>query len=459
MRAVWLTSIYSLDWPGKPFKNTNDIHRQQEELTEILDKLKAANFNTVFIQTRLRGDVIYNSQIEPVSRYIRGAEKTGTKYDPLAFAVAECHKRGLECHAWFVTYPVGRKMINGRENNSPVLKKHKNRIRLVGSEFYLDPGDPETNIYLISLVEEIVEKYDIDGIHMDYIRYPEEGFPDNPTYLRHGKGKKKDNWRRENINRFVSGLYDAVKSRKRWVQVSSSVVGIYKKNPADAKKSYLTAYDGVYQDPVKWLQQEKHDFIVPLMYQADDLFFPFILEWKSLRQGRYVIPGLAVYKLDEKEGNWSINKIKEQINYSRENQMGGNVFFRTQFLLNNKKGIWDELKNNFYRHPALLPPLAWLDATPPAPPEKLEATAVGDCLFLSWESARQPDNKEVNYNVYRSKKFPVDLNNARNLVATHVAGLTLLTPLNHPVKTGYYYVVTSYDRYHNESVASEPVCF
>jgi uncharacterized lipoprotein YddW (UPF0748 family) len=339
MRAVWLTSIYSLDWPDKPFKNTNDINRQQKDLIDILDKLKAANFNTIFLQTRLRGDVIYNSQIEPVSRYICDTDDMGSKYDPLTFAVSECHKRGLECHAWFVTYPLGRQMINGKENNSPTLKKNQDKTRRIGNELYLDPGDPQTNVYLLSLIEEIVEKYDIDGIHMDYIRYPGNKFPDENTYLHYGKGKNKSNWRRENINRFVSELYDVVKSKKQWVQVSSSVIGIYKKIQGRTKRNYLTAYDGVYQDPVEWLRQEKHDFVVPLMYYTDDLFFQFVLDWKFQKQGRYIFPGLAVYKLDGKEGNWSINKIKEQIRFSRENQMGGNVFFRTRFLLDNKKGI------------------------------------------------------------------------------------------------------------------------
>jgi uncharacterized lipoprotein YddW (UPF0748 family) len=459
MRAVWLTSIYSLDWPGRPFKNANDINRQQGELIDILDKLEKANFNTVFLQTRLRGDVIYNSQIEPVSPYIRGVENAWPEYDPLAFAVSECHKRGLECHAWFVTYPFGRKKTDGKENASPALKEKKDKLKLVGNEFYLDPGDPETNAYLLSLIEEIVEKYDVDGIHMDYIRYPETGFPDDSTYSRYGKGKNRGNWRRENINRFVSELYEAVKNKKRWVQVSSSVIGMYKRMQDKVKRNYLTAYDGVYQDPVEWLRQESHDFVVPLMYHADDLFFPFVLDWKSKKQGRYVIPGLAVYKLDEKEGNWSINKIKEQINYSRENRMGGNVFFRARFLLNNKKGILDELKNNFYRYPALLPRMAWLDAVQPAPPERPEAMISGAYLFLRWKPTRQPDDKTVHYNVYRSKKFPVDINNVENLVAARVPDLMTFIPFNRSAKQGYYYVVTSYDRCHNESIPSRPVYF
>jgi uncharacterized lipoprotein YddW (UPF0748 family) len=459
MRAVWLTSYYALDWPNKPFKNSEDINDQQEELIDILDKLKDANLNTVFLQTRLRGDVIYNSQIETVSPYIQGVKNTWSKYDPLAFAVSECHKRGLECHAWFVTYPLGPEKIKGKENNSPIINKYKNKIKRYKREFYMDPGDPETNVYLISIIKEIVENYDIDGIHMDYIRYPDDKFPDHTTYKRYGRGENKDDWRRKNINRFVSEVYETVKSKKPWVQVSSSVVGTYTKMQNSGKQNYLTAYDHVFQDPIKWIQEGKLDFVVPMMYYATDLFFASVLDWKTRNKERYVVPGLGVYLLDEKKTNWSVNKIKEQIRYSRENQMGGNAFFRARYLSNNKKGILDEIKDSFYRHPALLPPLTWLDTIQPAPPVDLKAMITGMYLFLSWESAKQPDDKKVSYNVYRSETWPVDLNSVDNLVTAHVSDRMFFIPLNDPTETGYYYVVTSYDRYHNESIASHPVYF
>jgi uncharacterized lipoprotein YddW (UPF0748 family) len=459
IRAVWLTGNYSLDWPSKPFKNSDDINNQQDELIDILDKLKEANFNMVFLQTRLRGDVIYNSQIEPVSPFIREAKNKISKYDPLAFAVSECHKRGLECHAWFVTYPLGPEKVKGKANSSPTLKKIKEKAKLHKKEFYMDPGDPETNVYLLSLIEEIVKKYDVDGIHLDYVRYPDGNFPDQTTYKRYGKGKNKADWRRENITRFVSEVYETVKSKKRWVQVSSSVIGVYTTLQNSKKKNYLTAYHNVYQDPVQWLLEGKQDFIVPMMYYADDLFYPSVLDWKSRNKERYIIPGLGVFQLDEKAANWNVNRIKEQINYSRENRMGGNVFFRTRHLMDNKKGILNELKNNFYQHPALLPPLTWLDSAAPLPPKNPHAIITGEYLFLSWESPKQPKNKNVSYNVYRSETRPVDTNNARNLVAAHVPDLMIFVPIEDRVESGYYYAVTSYDRYHNESIASDPVYF
>jgi hypothetical protein len=189
------------------------------------------------------------------------------------------------------------------------------------------------------------------------------------------------------------------------------------------------------------------------------LFFPFVDDWKARRNGRFIVPGLGVYQLDEKESNWSPNKIKEQIQYSRENQMGGNAFYRAQYLLNNKKGIMNEIMNDFYQHPALLPPLTWLDSTRPAPPVNLKAITSGTYLFLSWEASRQPDNRTVYYNVYRSEKWPVNTRNTANLVAARVNDLMLFVPINNSIESGYYYIVTAYDRYHNESIVSSSVYY
>ena len=449
IRAVWLTSIYALDWPDKPYRNSNGINQQQEELIDLLDKLKAANFNTVFIQTRLRGDVIYNSKIEPVSSYIQETKNTWSKYDPLTFAISECHKRGLECHAWFVTYPLGMEKIKGKKNSSPTLKKQQDKTLLHKGEFFLDPGHPQTNAYLISLIEEIVDQYDIDGIHFDYIRYPDNSgsFPDHNTYKRYGKGQKKNEWRKENINRFVYEMYDAVKNRKPWVQVSSAVLATYNRA------------SGVYQDPALWLKKGKHDFIVPMLYVSGEQFSLAVQEWNNKNTGRSIVPGLGVFKIDESKTRWNTGTIKEQIQHSRKHHTAGNAFFRTRFLTNNRKGILDMIKKHFYPRPALQPALSWLSTTCPAPPEKVQATPAGIYLFLSWKPAETSGETTTLYNVYRSKKLPIDMENTENLIATRVPDQMLFVPVDKKEKNGYYYAVTSYDRYHNESPLSEPVYF
>ncbi len=454
MRAVWLTTNYRIDWPSKAYKNSNDINIQQEELIDMLDKLKAANVNMVFLQVRFQGTVIYNSQIEPISHYIAGVKNTWSKYDPLKFAVSECHKRGIECHAWFVAYNAGAK-----ENMTETIYKNRNLLKSGEREYWFDPGLPETNAYLISLIKELVKNYDIDGFHLDYIRYPAEGsdFGDEDTYRKYRKGGiRKDDWRRENINRFVSDVYDTIKIVKPWVQVSSAVVPYYKKLSANRK--HWTAYHDAYQDPEEWLKNGKMDFIVPMIYNKSDLFDSAVKDWMSRSQGRYVVPGIGVYLLNEKEkgGNWSLKDISDQIQFCQDNHTHGTGLFSAKHLMTNKKGLYNELQNKHYNTPALLPPMSWLSKVKPPAPGRPKAAKTGQYIYLNWDDIEAPDNNKYFYNVYRSATSPVDTNNPANLVDTRINGSSLFIDAS---ARGYYYVVTTYDRYHNESMPSAEIYF
>jgi uncharacterized lipoprotein YddW (UPF0748 family) len=453
IRAVWLTVNYALDWPDNPVRTYSDIQQQQESLDRILDQLKEAHINLVFFQTRIRGNVIYPSKIEPFSEIVKSAYSP-VNYDPLAYAVEACHKRGMEFHAWFVVYPLGKNKacLSSTLMNNGSVKKFKD-------DLYLDPGDPKTNSYLVKLIEEIVSGYDIDGIHLDYIRYPDksEKFPDNDLYKRYGKGETIANWRRGNINRFVYAAYDAVKTLKPWVQVSSSVVGMYDKISGNDNRHW-TAYHSVYQDPADWLKKEKHDFLVPMMYYSGKLFFPFVKDWMDRSAGRYIAPGLGLYRMDKSESDWDTDILIEQIRYLRENNVCGNALFRTRYLTDNKKGIYDEITREFYTAPALLPPLPWLSKQTPDAPEGIYSRKADNYVFLTWDKLEQTE-ETVFYNLYRSETFPVDTDNPQNLLAVRLRNNTCKIPIDNRIETGYYYAVTCYDRYHNESKACYPVFF
>ena len=193
VRAAWVTAVYGLDWPQTKATTPAGIRRQQEELIEILDKLKAANFNTVLFQTRTRGDVLYKSSIEPYNSILTGKVDGDPGYDPLAFAVRECHKRGMECHAWMVALPLGNKKHVAKLGNKSVTKKRKEICIPYKNEYFLNPGHPSTKEYLMKLVREVVTRYDVDGVHFDYLRYPENAprFPDSYDFRRYGKGRCK----------------------------------------------------------------------------------------------------------------------------------------------------------------------------------------------------------------------------------------------------------------------------
>jgi uncharacterized lipoprotein YddW (UPF0748 family) len=459
IRAVWLAVNYALDWPEKPFYNTQDIKKQEYELDQILDKFKKTNINVVFFQTRLRGDVVYPSNLEPRNEYVKRSHAVAD-YDPLAYAIDACHERGMECHAWFVVYPLGPEKTNKKNNRFLDAITNRSLVKSFKKDLYLDPGNPNTTEYLTAIIKEIVSSYDVDGIHFDYIRYPDGGedFPDQDSYQRYGRMKKRDTWRRENINNFVYTAYDIIKSLKPWVQVSSSVVGMYTKIPGGSQKHW-TAFQSVYQDPVDWLKKGKHDFIVPMMYYSGNLFFPFVLDWMSRSNGRFIVPGLGLYQLDYKEANWDADVLLKQIQYSRDNHVSGNAFFRARHLLDNKKGISEKLSSKFYTTPALLPPLTWLSNKIPAAPLSISAYKQQDILYLDWDKAAQARNQSIYYNLYRSETFPVDTGDPKNIVAVRIMNNHYEILLDNQEISGYYYVVTNYDRYHNESKCSHPVYF
>jgi len=220
IRGVWLTTVYGLDWPHNPATTETGRKAQQRDVCDILDRLQDANFNTVFLQVRMRGDVIWRSAIEPASKTFSGKYGMMPGYDPLAFVVDECHKRGMECHAWFVTFPLGTDKSVKEQGKLSVVRRQPKLCKRHNGEWYLDPGVPGTSDYVLSLVKELVNGYDIDGIHFDYIRYPEQAksFPDKNLYNKYGKKRPLAEWRRENINKMVYRIYDWVKSVKPWIQ-------------------------------------------------------------------------------------------------------------------------------------------------------------------------------------------------------------------------------------------------
>ncbi|MCD8194645.1 MAG: family 10 glycosylhydrolase, partial [Tannerellaceae bacterium] len=351
IRAVWLTTIYGLDWPGKPATTEEGRNRQKQELRNILDQLQDANFNTVFLQVRLRGDVIYPSAIEPTSAVFSGKAGVSPGYDPLAFAIEECHKRGLELHAWFVTFPVGTNRLVNQQGNRSVVKKKPALCKQHNGEWYLDPGVPETSGYILSLVQELVTNYDLDGIHFDYVRYPEQAktFPDKAVHRKYGRSQSLADWRRDNINRMMFRIYDWVKETKPWVQVSSAPLGKYNRIERVPNAGW-TAYESVFQDPQKWLQEGKQDMLAPMMYYQDTNFYPFVDDWVENSNGRLFIPGLGAYRMDKKEGDWTKDDITTQLEYCRTAGASGSAFFRCAHILDNTKGLYDALKNNYYKY-------------------------------------------------------------------------------------------------------------
>lgn len=454
MRAVWLTTLNGLDWPRTKATSEASRQRQQAELCQILDRLKAVNINTVLFQTRVRGSVLYPSDIEPWDNALTGKFDSHPGYDPLAFAITEAHRRGMELHAWIVAIPCFKQAVAKQMGPKGLLKTHPELLVKHNDMYYLDPGLPASADYLTRICHEIVSRYDVDGLHFDYIRYPEgaASFADAKTFKRYGNGRSKALWRRENMNRIVRSIYEDTHALKPWVRISSSPVGKYADLSRYSSRGW-NARDAVHQDAEGWLQQGIHDILFPMMYFDGDHFYPFAADWKEQDAGRQVAPGLGIYFLHPQEKDWSLGVIRRQLNYIRAQGLNGQAYFRSQFLTDNTKGLYDYLHDDFYAFPALTPACTWLDDDPPLIPTDVAIGIVDDQTEeLSWLPSADNLGGGIRYNVYASREWPVDVSRPENLVATALYDARFR--YNRFAAMGYYFAITALDRCGNES---EPI--
>lgn len=458
IRAAWITNVYGLDWPVTTATSPQRIDRQKEELIEILDRLKSANFNTVLFQTRARGDVFYNSAIEPYNAILTGEAGKSPGYDPLAFAVAECHKRGMECHAWMVTIPLGGRKHVAQLGKTSVVKRHPQICVAYKQEYFLNPGHPQTKEYLWSLVSEVVERYDIDGVHFDYLRYPEYAsrFPDAAEFRKYGKGRTVGQWRRDNLTDIVRFIYQEIKKRKPWVKVSSSPVGKYDDTSRYSSRGW-NAYHAVFQDVKVWLAEGIQDQIYPMMYFRGNSFYPFALDWKEHSNQRHIVPGLGIYFLHPDEGNWHIDEIDRQMYFLRSYGLDGASHYRVKYLMDNTQGVYDRLLEEHYRYPALQPVMSWIDSIAPAPPTRLKVARLADGYWkLTWQASTDNDpHNEPAYVVYASDRYPVDVTDPRNIISSYIKGTEYIYAPILPWMRCEYFAVTAVDRYGNESLPAE----
>lgn len=455
VRAAWVTTLFGLDWPSVEATSPFSMQYQQEELCRQLDELQKAGVNLVFFQTRLRSDVAYRSQIEPMSVVFTGRPGGDPGYDPLAFAISECHKRGMECHAWIVAIPAGNRAHQKELGSRALDKRHKDLVLYYKDRCYLNPGNPETKEYLAGIVKEVVSRYDVDGVQFDYLRYPEyaSSLKDDAWYRRDGVGRSKSEWRRDNITEMVRYLYHTVKELKPWVTVSTCPLGKYRDLPRYSASGF-NAYNAVYQDPKRWLREGIQDMLFPMMYYRGSYFYPFVLDWKEESYGRPIVPGLGIYFLHPSEGNWTLQDVRDQLAFCRGSGIDGIAYYRAKFLTDNTKGLKEEVVRYHATAPALLPPLTWIDSLPPSSPSSLQVQREGLATRLKWAPATdQGTDLPVVYNVYASDHWPVDVSDAANLAAVRVEDTEYVynKGWNLPVKR--YYAVTASDRCHNEGPA------
>lgn len=449
-RAVWMTTIENLDWPRTKIKKAADIQKQKDELTAFLDSLHALNVNCVMLQTRVRGDVLYPSKIEPFSKVLTGTEGAEPGYDPLAFAIEECHKRGMQLHAWIVSLPLGN-VQHVREMGRLALKnKHPELCRVYKGSWYMEPGEPATAEYLCNLVSEIVSNYDVDGVHFDYLRYPDlpRAYPDGYLYRRYGNGRSLADWRRDNITDIMRKLYRCVKDIKPWVCVSCAPLGKHDDLTSYSSRGY-NARVAVYQDVQRWLREGIVDVIFPMIYFEGNNFYPFVLDWQEKSCGRHVVPGIGNYRLLSEYGGWNVDEIARQLVTSRAAGTAGSIMFRMEHLLGNIKGFTD-IYSRIYSSPALVPPISWCAGEPPTAPASFVGERKGDTLTLTWSAVEASSGMPaIRYNLYMTTDTILDVSKGENLVAL-VMSDTVFKWCGSSLKS-VRWAVTSVDAYGMES--------
>ncbi|MEP6620774.1 MAG: family 10 glycosylhydrolase [bacterium] len=382
-RAAWVATVGNMDWPSKRGLSSAD---QQRELIAILDKLVALRMNAIVLQVRPAGDAFYASKIEPWSDFLTGqmGRAPNPYYDPLAFAIAEAHKRGIELHAWINPYRA-KDPSTKNVSSTHISKANPELVRKYGEFLWMDPGDPKVRARTEKVVLDLVRRYDVDAIHMDDYFYPyreikrhkEIPFPDNVTWSRYKKAGgtlARDDWRRDNVNRLVKELYEDIHKEKPWVRFGISPFGIWRPGyPASVRG--MDQYTEIYADARKWINEGWVDYFSPQLYWSVDKqqqSYHDLLEWWTQEnvKGRNIWPGNYTGKVGfTNSSKWRTDEVLEQIRLTRA-QPGatGNVHFSMNVFMQDPDSLNERLVNETYASPALVPASSWLDKRAPAAP-------------------------------------------------------------------------------------------
>jgi uncharacterized lipoprotein YddW (UPF0748 family) len=423
-RGAWVASVNNIDWPSRKNLTTQ---QQKSELLGILDKAQQLRLNVVIFQVRPACDALYASKLEPWSEYLTGTQgkEPSPLWDPLEFAVSEAHKRGLELHAWF--NPFRARHSTGSKNSLAAEHVSKTRPELVktyGTHLWLDPGMQEVHDYSARVVLDVVQRYDVDGVHIDDYFYPyrekdsakrEIPFPDDASWGRYqnsGGKLSRDDWRRDNVNRFIARMYRDVHAAKPWVKVGISPFGIYRPNhPAQIKG--FDQYESIYADPRTWLANGWLDYLAPQLYWRIDppaQSFPVLLKWwtENNPKQKMIVAGLNTTAIgtqrnytvtDAGNKGWPASEITRQIEITRQQAgIAGHIHWNMGSLMKNKGGVATDLFRDEYRQRALTPPLNGSASHLSKP--AVSVSSNGNSLRVQWSAAA---GEEARFWIVQSK--------------------------------------------------------
>lgn len=357
MRGAWIASVHNINFPSKPGLSES---AQKAEAVRLLDTAKAAGLNAVLLQVRPEGDALYESRLEPWSRYLTGVQGRSPGYDPLAFFISQAKARGLAVHAWINPYRAAANATHTRAANH-ISRRFPHQTYKIGNVLWMDPGSPEVRRHINAVVRDLVSRYDIAGVHMDDYFYPyptPKGglpkFPDDKThaaYLKAGGKLSKANWRRHNVNTLVMELRRTIQSTRPGVTFGVSPFGIYTKGaPADVKAG-VDQYNQLFADPVVWMKQGWVDYLAPQLYWPDagPQSFSSLLRWwrhpEVNPRGVPILPGIAIDRMTSH--GWDRREIERQLQIeksTRPRTSGGFLLWNIDPLTKNTKGVMQAIR-------------------------------------------------------------------------------------------------------------------
>ncbi|MCD8080166.1 MAG: family 10 glycosylhydrolase [Bacteroides sp.] len=460
-RAAWIQSVNG-QFRGIPTETL------QQNLIDQLNSLQEAGINAIIFQVRPEADALYESSLEPWSRFLTGEQgKAPDPYwDPMQFMIDACHQRAMEFHAWINPYRVKTNLIHELAPTH-IYHKHPEWFVTYGKQLYFDPALPESREHICKVITDILERYDVDAIHMDDYFYPYpvagEPFPDDESFARYNNGfTDRGDWRRNNVNVLIKQIHETVRGVKPWVKFGVSPFGVYRNQSSDPLGSQTQAlqnYDDLYADVLLWAKEGWVDYNIPQLYwqighpRAD---YEVLVDWWAKNTGnRPLFIGHSVMNTVEHADpqNPDINQLPRKMALQRSYQtIGGSCQWPASAVIENKGRYRDALIREYHKYPALPPVFDFMDNTPPGKVKKMKTTWASDGYMLFWTPSPAKDemDRAVQYVVYRfDNKEKVDLDDP-----SHIVAITRDPFYKLPYdggKTRYRYVVTALDRLHNES--------
>jgi uncharacterized lipoprotein YddW (UPF0748 family) len=472
-RGVWIATVENIDWPQP--RSTAD--QQKQQLINILNAHQQTGINAVMFQVRPAADAFYAKSREPWSQWLTGRQGQAPTplYDPLDFAITEAHKRGMELHAWFNPYRATNDLKFSLLSPNHITNVKPEWFFIYGDKKQFNPGIPEVREYIVKVILDVVDNYDIDGVHMDDYFYPYaiagQKINDADAFKKYG-GDFTDikDWRRNNVDVLIKMLSDSIHKHKPHMKFGISPSGIWAnkyQNPDGSDTHGGDSYYELYADSRKWIKEGWLDYINPQIYwpigypNAD--FTKLVDWWSDNTYNHHLYVGHAAYRINERRvTNFKHpQEVPDQIKYLRANpRVQGSVFFSSASLTSNLLGFTDSLKKTYYRHPALQPVMLWLDSVPPNVPRTFTAKAENNAVHLTWEAPILADDKEpvYGYVIYRFEGTEkIDVGDPKNIL--HIQYNTEPSYQDSTAQRGktYSYIITAIDRLKNESDRSPAI--